>query len=126
MSEATKGKVSVILKAASEELLANTKVLSNFLEVDEIPGFEFEDGDLNRAKADAEDAETLSRVSADTNVYAMASVLTRINEEHRIRRDKRITDIGHRGLLLSGLRILGMRNENLELLIQKEAERPSI
>ena len=102
---------SVILKAASEELLANTEVLSNFLLTDELPGIRFEDGDLNRDTADIVDADTLSRVSADNNLYTMASVLARINEEHRIRRDKRITGAGHRDLMLSGLRILSMRND---------------
>ena len=115
----SEGDTSVILKAASEELAANAEILDKFLIPDDDPPvLRFEDVDLDRAKADAADAETLATISADKNLYTMASVLARINEEHRIRRDRRITNIGHRDLMLSGLRILSMRKKSLLKLVQ--------
>ena len=106
----------VISKALAEELRANSEVLRHFCPAVEGPGG-FEDEDLDRKKANEQDAANLAEMSASDNLYQQSALLARINEEHRIRRDARIINAGHRELMLSALRILNVRNENLMMLI---------
>jgi len=109
----------VITKAAAEELKANQEILEKFrisvqLTAD-LPVLE--DTDLDRKSADEQDAANLAEMSASNNLYQQAALISRINEEHRIRRDIRIVRAGHRELMLSALRILDMRNDDLRALL---------
>lgn len=120
----------VILKVLTEERLANCEVLKHFIQSgEEVTGGHederFEDADLDRGKANEQDAANLAEMSASDNLYLKSALLARMNEEHRIRRDVRIINAGHRELMLSALRILDMRNGNLRMLISDENARIS-
>jgi len=118
---------SVEPKTIAKELRENKNILAHFCETEgsDYETFTAADPDLDREQADGVDGRNLAEMSATGNMFQISTLLARANEEHRIRRDYNIINAGHRELMLSALRILSMRNENLMLYINKNTTNKS-
>lgn len=108
---------SLITKLGKVVCYKYYEVLSNFTSIspDEDPVTVLEPYELDREAADAKgDRVSFAEALSTDNIEDIGAALAVAQEEHRIRRDYAIAEAGHRELILSGLRLLELRNDILK------------